>query len=476
MKKFVKMEDVKEIHLRKNFLYINPDSGKWIIGDKDVKDVISFFEYPHSVRELAGKFYRKRKKVIELIDILKKNDIISEVTESSKKKYSFDRKIIPKLVILNLTYKCNLECPYCYTSSNIHLKNHMNEELAEKIISEVYHLPKSLYGDTSSRCLRIAFHGGEPLLQFNEIKKIIERLRKKDFYNNLLFTIQTNGTLLNPKMVEFFNRNNIHIGISIDGPASINNKTRYYKSKRGSFDRVYKAINLLKQYGVPFGVITVLSKKNVEYVKEIIEFFLKEGIKGITLNYFVPFGRGEYFKNELEITDAQLYQAYEVVLELLINNISEENKGIKVSFREQTLKSLLLNINGIFTNMCFVSPCGALFDQLSFDPYGNVYPCDDFSPFPEFILGNINKLPLKEIIISSNIIETLKRRNVENMPTCKKCAWKTICGGGCPAKSYLKHGHIYYRHIYCDFMKKFILKLFHVIEENKTFLNFYSYE
>jgi uncharacterized protein len=474
---YEKNRNIKKIKLKNSFLFINPDSGKWVIGDQDVNKVISVLKQPQNINDLIKNLKMKvdKKIISKLIDELCKNDIIFKKEESCRMENLFEgREINPKLVILNLTYQCNLSCSYCYTSSNPYLKDHMDEELALKIISEVYYLPRNLYNNTSNRRLRIAFHGGEPLLKFSMIKKIIEKLRKMDFFNNLSFTVQTNGTLINSEMVKFFKENEIHVGISLDGPAELNNRTRFNGKKRGSFDKAYKALNLLRQYGVPFGVITVLSKKNINDIDKIIEFFLKENIKGITLNYFVPFGRGRHFKNELEISQAQLYRAYKEILELFVNYPKDEKDEKSVPFKELTLKSLLLNLKGIYTNMCLISPCGAVFDQLSFDPQGNVFPCDDFSPFPEFILGNINKLSLKEIILRSNIVKMLRERTVENI-SCKKCVWKSICGGGCPAKSYLKYGHIYHKHPYCSFMKKIILELFYMIEENKIDF-FYEHE
>lgn len=132
---------------------------------------------------------------------------------------------------------------------------------------------------------------------------------------NISFAIQSNGTLLNKRMVSYLKEKNIGVGISIDGPKRIHNKCRIFPNGEGSFDIVKKNMNLLKNENMPFGVISVISDPND--FEEIINFFMNESINSIRCNPVIPFGRSKIGIAEDKLEDYAIahFKAFKKVLQ-----------------------------------------------------------------------------------------------------------------------------------------------------------------
>ena len=127
-----------------------------------------------------------------------------------------------KSVALHLTQNCNLRCNYCYSGDK---KNQsMSLETARKSMDFI--------GKNSrGRCI-INFFGGEPLLKFDLIKKIVsDNLDNGD----LEFRLSTNGTLLDKVKLEFIKNHNITFALSIDGNEKQHNFNRRYNDNSGSY-------------------------------------------------------------------------------------------------------------------------------------------------------------------------------------------------------------------------------------------------
>ena len=124
--------------------------------------------------------------------------------------------------IVEPTHGCNLECKYCYLNKN-----------AESGRMDVKTLKNSIVGVSEfiGKCKTIDFlwHGGEPLLGgIDFFKKVI--IIQKEMGEDYTFenTIQTNGTLITEEIADFFRDYKFNVGLSLDGPEEINNRTRSY--------------------------------------------------------------------------------------------------------------------------------------------------------------------------------------------------------------------------------------------------------
>lgn len=155
-----------------------------------------------------------------------------------------ERKV--KKITLQLTQNCNFRCKYCvYTEKpnslqRTHSANRMSWKTAKEAVDFLWS------HSVDSPDVNIGLYGGEPLLEFKLIKKIVKYSKKLYFGKNLSFNITTNGTLLTSEIINFLKMNDVSLMISLDGPKEINDKNRVFKNGLGTYDAVMKNLQLVK--------------------------------------------------------------------------------------------------------------------------------------------------------------------------------------------------------------------------------------
>lgn len=173
------------------------------------------------------------------------------------------------VIILRMTNNCNLNCKYCYDKRN-HFDSKMENYKIKSNLNQIVDNIVKIFQDDKSLS-KIIFHGGEPLLVEPQV---YERLILKilEFRPNTKFSIQTNGTLLNNKFIDIFEKYNVNIGISIDGFDENTNKYRIFKNGKNSFEKVKEKIDLLNERNIKFGTIISLSKEITGHEEELYDF------------------------------------------------------------------------------------------------------------------------------------------------------------------------------------------------------------
>ena len=267
-----------------------------------------------------------------------------------------------KYLILKITNKCNLNCIYCYNyKENYENKNNKNNKdmdfkTAKNSIDNIL--------TDGGELLKIQFTGGEPLLNFNLIEKIINYCNKnyKNKNINISYAVQTNGTLLNEELIKKIKELNLKIGISIDG-IDINDILRPYKNGRSSTLDTLKGIYLLKNNNIPFGITTVITNKNLSYVDEFIQYLIALGVKSVSFDLLKP-------KQKEHLN--------------LMPNEEEFNKILK------ELKNYPIYIKNLQKRpkdkYCFLNTGDLLF----VNEFGDIYPCPTLEGY--FYMGNINDI------------------------------------------------------------------------------------
>lgn len=331
---------------------------------------------------------------------------------------------------INLTLQCNMRCAYCYVFSQ-EVPNHMRKldlslEDIEKILINYAEAKKEVNG---YKILDVSWHGGEPLYRginfFQELMKLEEKLynEKKIIVRNRL---QTNGTLINEQWADFFYKYKFSIGISFDGPEHIYSASRYYKGKKSSYKDTLRGINILKDKGVPLGILSVIKDCDVDYYEEIYYFFkelnvdsvefipcfLPEGDKSVNIT---PEKWGRFLVNIYDIWIKDL--SYEIVyLSHIINKINLLKEG-----KDCRSCGFLCELS---------DECG---NNLSVTTDGELYFCECLLGLKEYRVGNIIKEPIYELLNSDKILNRKEEINVYD-DSCFKCNIHKICEGGC-----LKH-------------------------------------
>jgi len=144
------------------------------------------------------------------------------------------------LLVLDITERCNLCCSYCCFSGNFeghrtHSQKSMSWEIAERAMS--HFLENDQVGDGT---YPITFYGGEPLLEFELVKKCVSYAETKasELGKTVRFSITTNGTLLTDDVVDYLVRHGFLTLVSLDGPKSVHDRYRVFPEGQGSFDVV----------------------------------------------------------------------------------------------------------------------------------------------------------------------------------------------------------------------------------------------
>jgi uncharacterized protein len=347
------------------------------------------------------------------------------------------------LVELLLTEKCNLACTYCFAEAGPRRLT-MSPEVAHRTVDKAMELPTDF--------VRIEFAGGETLVEFAAFCETVEYLEAaaQRAGKEVQILVQSNGTrFTDPEVVQFVKEHRIWVGVSLDGPPEIHNRTRVSPDGRGSYERVLAGIRRLQEAGLEeVPVLTVVNGYSVEHPREIIDHFLSLGIHHTLFNRPLPLGRGDGAWAEVGVTPQQYFEFMREVLEYgAPRGLLDMNVG-------RMLQNLMVRTRSF---RCMRSPCGAGFDYLVIDPRGNVYPCAHHVQRPELRLGNIfDPEPLHLYVMKNRLIAEMRLyRTVHNIPECRQCLWRHLCTGGCSLDTYIATGSLYHPEPFCEFYRQY---------------------
>jgi len=176
-------------------------------------------------------------------------------------------------LVIQPTPFCNIACTYCYL-------RHRGDRsvMSDKTLGMVFE--RVFASRWLGLALSVIWHAGEPLVlpvaYYRDAFDRIERWRPQAL--NLRHSIQTNGMLITAEWCELIRQHNVGIGVSLDGSRRLHDLYRRTRSGGGTFDRTMAGIHLLRQHGVDFHVITVLSNDSLEDPDGQVDFYISEGI------------------------------------------------------------------------------------------------------------------------------------------------------------------------------------------------------
>lgn len=315
---------------------------------------------------------------------------------------------------------CNLKCEYCFYSSIADeraqgFKGMMSEQTAEQVILKAFEFADG--GDVF-----FTFQGGEPLLRgLDFFKWFIEKERLLNVRNSKISNcVQTNATLIDDDWCRFFKENNILAGVSLDGDEELNSY-RKYPNGENSFNDVMKGINLLRQYGVAFNILSVLTSRLARNIRKSYRFFKQNGLHYLQyIPCLKPFDSDDSeFSMSNEDYEGYLNGCYKIYY-------NDNMRGNLVSIRQFDNYALLAGGKG--AEQCGMNgPCST---QFVVEGDGSVYPCD-FYCTDEWLLGNINDNSFIELYNSKKSVEFLKN-SFAVKEECKQCRHFSLCrAGGC---------------------------------------------
>ena len=340
------------------------------------------------------------------------------------------------LHIFVVTSACNHKCVYCQAqSSNKSQKGFMSIETAKKAVNIALQSP--------SDYLDFEFQGGEPLLNFDVIKYIVE-YSKSVSNKHINYSIVSNLTLLTDEMIEFIKINNISISTSLDGNEIVHNQNRPYRNNQGTYFDVLNAISRLRKENITVGAIQTTTKNSLPYYKEIVDTYINLDLHMIFLRPLTPLGCADENWEKIGYTPEQFVEFYKKALDYIIE---VNNKGYHLV--EGHSKTFLTKIlSGFSPNyMELISPCGAMLGQLAYYYDGKIFTCDEARMLYEmgddsFYVGNTDDSTY-DTIASSKVGSLVAKASVlESLPSCSDCVYQPYCGV-CPVVNYAQNNNIY---------------------------------
>lgn len=318
-----------------------------------------------------------------------------------------------KSIIIKATDHCNLFCRYCYLDDRLKLKKETSI-ISTRVLDTFF---KKVDEETRG-VIDLIWHGGEPLLPgpafYKDIFSREEKLKNVKVKNY----IQTNGVLLNEKILDMFLQNQMCIGISFDGPKEIHDMLRITPNNGGSYKSVSKAMNMLNRKRVQFGVITTLTSYHVGNEKKLFEEYKKYSCSA-KLNPFHPTGRGEKEREELEVSPNEIASFLKNMYDIWVGDKSR--KEMLISPYDDLIRIII----GIKPKECVFYDCKD--DFLEMEPTGNFYPCGKFAGIEAYCLGNI---------FDDSITKMIKRKKQLFSDKRKSRKYK------CVFSSYIESGNL----------------------------------
>ncbi len=264
---------------------------------------------------------------------------------------TIDNRIARKTIMLMLTYRCNLDCVYCYEKGK-HFDKSMDIEVAKEIIEKAF-----IENESACKEIEFDFMGGEPLLEFEKIKKIDEWMWRKNWSKPDILYATTNGTLLNDEMKSWFSqhREKIVLGLSYDGNPEMQNQNRSFSAHKIDLD--YFITTWPFQ---PFKM--TISKETVGNIYDGITYLHSKGMHKIHAN--LAFG--------LDWTDETL-GTFSSQLLLLIDYYTQHLELERVSLLD-------IDITTVFQKTDAPKYCGTGSGTELIDVDEKHYPCHIISP------------------------------------------------------------------------------------------------
>ena len=355
------------------------------------------------------------------------------------------------LVEILVTQKCNLACLYCLAEAGPDMP-HLHPELAFAAVDQAFGLPES-------KPLSIQLSGGEPFVNARLFKMLVEYIERKRDQTGREASIctQSNGTLITDEIAEFVRDHEIGIGISVDGPERLNNRSRPTLGGQDSHHRTLRGIRTLQRHDVKFGTIVVLNRMNVGYPEEIADFFVELGIKATKVNPINMIGDAQGTWDDMAISGDE----YFAFLDSWIAHVTDNGLRIHESNLAEYLKYLYRRVHDY---RCMRSNCGAGESFFLVDAKGDVYPCAHSAGIPEWRLGSVEAqdglVPLGR---RHAIIHEFQERRVERMRSTRTCPWRHFCEGGCAVNTYQKFGTIIGPDTLCGFYERMYPRLLELL-------------
>lgn len=331
---------------------------------------------------------------------------------------------------------CNLRCKYCFyadVSQNREMASMgiMQEEVMHALIDKALQVPV----DT----IHFSFQGGEPTcagIVFFE--NFIAYVNKKNVMKkNIQYSMQTNGTLLDEKWIQLLKENDFLVGVSIDGFVKNHDWFRKDAQGKGTHKKILYTLRLLKNAGIAYNILTVLTKQLSKKPEELYRFYTEFGYPYVQIIPCLPSLKGNEPSDAFALEPKEFALFYQRFFDLWYTD-----------FMHGKYMSVLL-FDNLMQMYCGKPPqqCGMMGRcsmQMVLEANGDAYPCD-FFVLDEYRCGNICTDAIEDMIQGKAAKKFLHEER-KMCSLCKTCRFVHMCHGNCKRMNVC-----YFNDTYCGY-------------------------
>ena len=414
--------------------------GDWIFVKKDELAAM----YKGEVGEGSGLYDRLAARNF----VKAKVDVAAQADRMARKKRFLDYG--PNLHVMVVTLRCNESCVYCHASradmDAVHTD--MTKEVAEKSVE--------LALQSTSPSITIEFQGGEPLVNFEGIKHIVETARQKNraYGKQLEFTMVSNLAMMTDEKLAWLIDNKVQICTSIDGPEALHNKQRIlaggnaYREATKWIEKINKAYEKLGLDPVLYHVEALLTTTRglLPYPKQVVDTYVELGCRALFIRPVDPFGWAQRTAKTVEYPRSEYLDFYRTATDYVLEL---NKKGVQVLERYGAifLTKILGDDEPNFLDVR--NPGGAAIGQLAYSYDGKIFTSDEGRMVHQmgdsfFQIGDVFTSTYRQLMTHPTTRAMTLASNLDAQPDCVSCTYNPYCGV-VPEHNYRTQGSIFGR-------------------------------
>jgi radical SAM protein with 4Fe4S-binding SPASM domain len=414
------------IHVDKDdtHVYFNPVSGGYIatddVGSRLIDSMGETDDEDAVIEELAGHL---------AIDDLSAAAKYVSFAEKLKRRGLFEKPVrpaddipIPFYGFIEVTRRCPSMCRICAIDTGRGSEDVLTLDEIRHVIDQ--------FNDMGIKFA--ALTGGDPLLR-PEIIEILRYIRDKDMAAGFSTSLLTLTEDVARRLAEL----NVKIQVSLDGSTPAVND---FNRGEGSFEKAMKGIELLHKYGVEFRIAFCIMKHNIDDIPNMVELAERLGAKEVAFRKIKLLGRAVRLKDEVYPSPHDMTRAYSHLYRTAYGR-DPESMRINAKYNDVVFKGRGPEFNRL--------PCGAGRNIIHITHKGDIVPCSLFTE-DKFIQGNVRKDDIAGVWKDSELLSFFRNTRVEDIPKCRGCRYRYLCGGGCRAEAYFLDGNFMGECCDCD--------------------------
>jgi uncharacterized protein len=337
-----------------------------------------------------------------------------------------------------VTLRCDHGCLYCQVTRQPEQAGSqwdMTPAIADSAVDFMFRSPNP--------ALTVEFQGGEPLLNYELVRYIIERVEAKNLsaQRDVRFVVCTNLSPLTSEMLGFFAQHNVYISTSIDGPSTLHNASRR-RSAGDSHGATALGIRKVQDALGPdrISALMTTTDSSLVHAQEIVDEYVRLGFSDIFVRSIHPYGYA--VKTGVAQYEIQEWlEFYEQVLRYIIH-INAQGIRFREGFASLMLRRMLTPWATGYVDL--QSPAGIGVSVLAYNYDGQVYASDEGRMLAEmgdqtFRLGNVASDSYEGVMLSESLLEPLHDSIAECVPGCADCGFLPFCGSD-PVRHYRTQG------------------------------------